>query len=58
MGGHASVADLQMALLWVLNYADGLHGIDWIASRSKFDPKTVQNAADLLINAKLLANDS
>lgn len=55
MGGHASVADLQMALLWVLNYSDGLHGIDWIAQRSKIDPKTVQHAADLLVKADLLA---
>ncbi len=55
MGGHASVADLQMALLWMLNYSDGLHGIDWIAQRSKIDPKIVQQAADLLVKANLLA---
>lgn len=55
MGGHARVADLQMALLWVLNYSDGLHGIDWIAARSKIEPATVQQAADLLLKASLLS---
>ena len=54
-GGHASVADLQMALLWVLNYSDGLHGIDWIAARAKIDPKIIQQAADLLLKANLLS---
>lgn len=57
MGGHASVADLQMALLWVLNYSDGLHGIDWIATRSKIDPAIVQHAAELLVKANLLARE-
>lgn len=54
-GGHASVADLQMALLWVLNYSDGIHGIDWIASRSLIDPEVIRHAVDLLLKANLLA---
>ncbi len=57
-GGHASVADLQMALLWVLNYSDGRHDIDWISQRSTIDPKIVQHAADLLERANLLAKES
>jgi aminopeptidase-like protein len=55
MGGKASVPDLQMALLWVLNYSDGLHGLDWIAARSKIAKPTIDEAADLLQRAGLLA---
>lgn len=57
LGGHASVADLQMALLWVLNYSDGLHGIDWIATRSKIGPAIVNHAAELLQKANLLSRE-
>ena len=56
MGGKATVPDLQMALLWVLNYSDGLHGIDWIAQRSKIDPATIAEAVSLLTKANLLAS--
>ena len=55
MGGKASVPDLQMALLWVLNYSDGHHGVDWIARRAKIDPKTISEAVTLLTKAELLA---
>lgn len=55
MGGKASVPDLQMALLWVLNYSDGQHGVDWIARRSKIDPKTIDAAVTLLSRANLLS---
>ena len=55
MGGKSSVPDLQMALLWMLNYSDGKHSIDWIATRSKIDSKTIAEAVSLLTQAKLLA---
>ena len=56
MGGNASVPDLQMALLWVLNYSDGRHGVDWIARRAKIDPKTIDEAVRLLAQANLLTS--
>jgi aminopeptidase-like protein len=56
MGGKASVPDLQMALLWVLNYSDGQHGIDWIAQRAKIDPRTIDEAVTLLRRANLLTS--
>jgi aminopeptidase-like protein len=55
MGGKASVPDLQMALLWVLNYSDGMHGVDWIATRAKIDRKTIDEVVALLTQASLLA---
>ncbi len=55
MGGRANVPELQMAMLWVLNYSDGLHGIDWIAVRSKLSRETIAQAVELLAAANLLA---
>lgn len=56
MGGKATVPDLQMALLWMLNYGDGQHGIDWIARRSHIAPETLSEAVNLLKAVDLLAD--
>jgi aminopeptidase-like protein len=54
MGGRADVPTLQMALLWMLNYGDALHGVDWIASRSGIEQRVLLDAAELLMRASLL----
>jgi aminopeptidase-like protein len=54
MGGRSDVPGLQMALLWMLNYGDTLHGVDWIATRSGIDQRVLLDAAALLIAASLL----
>jgi aminopeptidase-like protein len=54
MGGKANVPQLQMALLWMMNYADGRHGIDWVSHRSGIAQETLEQAADLLTKADLL----
>ena len=53
-GGHAHAPQLQMAMLWALNYADGAHGIDWIAARARIDRAIVDRAVELLVGAALL----
>ena len=53
-GGLAHAPTLQMALLWALNYSDGLHGTDWIASRAKIDVAIVDRAVEQLVQASLL----
>lgn len=55
-GGHAHAPTLQMALLWVLNYSDGRHGVDWIAARAKIDRPTIDHAVELLTQTNLLAS--
>lgn len=44
----------QFALLWVLNYSDGLHSISDIATLSHYDFIDIKNAADVLVSSKLL----
>ena len=53
-GGHANAPTLQMALLWVLNYSDGRHAIDWIAGRARIDRAIVDRAVELLSQASLI----
>jgi aminopeptidase-like protein len=57
MGGRSDVPQLQMALLWILNYADGRHGLDWIAERSAIAMSTIEHASGLLKDASLLTAD-
>src|SRR5262249_5914577 len=44
----------QMALLWVLNLADGNHSLFDVAERSGLAFSTVRTAADALVSASLL----
>jgi aminopeptidase-like protein len=53
MGG-TEIADLSMAMLWVLNLSDGRHSLLQIAERAKLDFRAVRVAADLLLEHHLL----
>jgi aminopeptidase-like protein len=44
----------EMALLWVLNLSDGKHSLLDIAEKSNLNFKFVKEAADILLNNKLL----
>ena len=54
MGGHRSAGYDQMALLWVLNLADGRHSLLDTAERSGMPFSSIRAAADALVNAELL----
>jgi aminopeptidase-like protein len=53
MGG-TSIPDLQFAMLWVLNLADGEHSLLEVAERSHLPFASVKAAADLLLGHDLL----
>jgi aminopeptidase-like protein len=53
--GGTSIADLQLALLWVLNLSDGQHGLLEIAERARMPFSTIRSAADMLFQHELLA---
>ncbi len=55
MGGDSRAAQNAMALLWVLNLADGEHSILDMAERAKLPFATLADAADRLRDAGLLA---
>lgn len=54
-GGHRSVSDQTMALLWVLNLADGAHGLLAMAERSGMPFAAIAEAAERLRESGLLA---
>ena len=54
MGGDSRAAQNAMALLWVLNLADGEHSILDMAERAKLPFATLADAADRLRDAGLL----
>jgi aminopeptidase-like protein len=54
MGGQRSAGYDQMALLWVLNLADGHHSLLDIAERAGLPFATIHAAAKALVNAELL----
>jgi aminopeptidase-like protein len=54
LGGIASHERLERAILWVLNFSDGAHGLLDIAARSGLDLATVRDAAELLCEKGLL----
>jgi aminopeptidase-like protein len=54
VGGHRKASDDQMALLWVLNLADGNHSLLDIAERAEFPFERIRAAADVLLAADLL----
>ena len=53
-GGHGGLGYDQMALLWVLNLADGEHSLLDMAERAGVPFATIRAAADALIGAELL----
>jgi aminopeptidase-like protein len=52
--GGTNVADLQLALLWVLNLSDGRHSLLDIAERSRMPFSTIRTAASMLAEHALL----
>jgi aminopeptidase-like protein len=54
VGGTRAGAFNEMALLWVLNLADGLHDLLAIAERAQMDFATIRRAAEALAGAGLL----
>jgi aminopeptidase-like protein len=54
MGGHRSAGYDQIALLWVLNLADGRHSLLDTAERSGMSFSSIRAAADALFDADLL----
>jgi aminopeptidase-like protein len=54
MGGQREASYNQMALLWVLNLADGHHSLLDIAERAEVPFATIRAAADALLAADLL----
>lgn len=54
VAGHAEQQVNEMALLWILNLADGEHSLLDIAERSKIDFSVLKQAADALLATDLL----
>jgi aminopeptidase-like protein len=54
MGGESDPADLQMAMLWILNLSDGQHSLLDVAERSGMPFAVVRRAADVLAHHDLL----
>ncbi len=52
--GGKDIADLQLAMLWMLNLSDGDHSLLEIAERSKIEFTTLRTAAELLERHGLL----
>ena len=55
-GGRKDSSDYEMALLWVLNLADGNYNLLDIAERSGLAFSSIQEAAKALIDCKLLVD--
>jgi len=55
IGGDDSGRERELAILWVLNLSDGEHDLLAIAERSRLPFDRVREAADRLLEAKLLA---
>ena len=55
LGGGKSVAESQLAMLWVLNLSDGEHRLLDVAERSGMPFDLLADAAEALLGAGLLA---
>ena len=53
--GQGNPREVEMALLWLLSYADGQHDLLAIAERSRLPFAVLRHAADQLLAADLLA---
>jgi aminopeptidase-like protein len=58
IGGHNDAAQMDLAILWVLNFSDGEHDLLDIAERSTLPFKVIKKAADLLVEHALLTEIS
>ena len=54
IGGRANVAEVQLAMLWVLSCSDGAYSLLDIAERAKLPFEIVAETADLLVRHELL----
>jgi aminopeptidase-like protein len=54
LGGQAQTKINEMALLWVLNFSDGLRSLLDIAEKSGYPFEAIRDAADLLAGHQLL----
>ncbi len=54
MGGDSQQAERQIAMLWVLNLADGQHTLEDIAARSGVDIAMIREISKLLLEHNLL----
>jgi aminopeptidase-like protein len=54
IGGGDGKGNQQMAMLWVLNLADGEHSLLDMAERSGFDFLQLKEVADILVGNGLL----
>jgi aminopeptidase-like protein len=57
IGGHADSQKFKLALLWTLNLSDGEHSLLDISERSGFDFGLISEAADILVEKKLIKED-
>lgn len=58
LGGASRLPDAELALLWVLNLADGSHSLLDIAERAAMSFKVIRSAANTLLACGLLREDS
>ena len=58
IGGDDHGRQRELALLWVLNLSDGKHSLLDIAERSKMPFRSIQEAAQALLEVELLREDS
>lgn len=54
MGGYSNARDLEMAMLWVLNYSDGSQSLLQIAERANMRFESIADAAGMLLENSLL----
>ena len=54
LGGNVEAAEMELALLWVLNQSDGTRSLLDIAERANTRFELVHSAAELLLRADLL----
>ncbi len=52
--GGQDIRELQLAMLWVLNFSDGNYDLEAIALKSGMEASLLQKSIDALIKAKLL----
>jgi aminopeptidase-like protein len=55
MGGDNERMERQMAMLWILNQADGEHSLLDIAERSGIDYSRIREVAELLNEHELIS---
>ena len=54
MGGDSQRVERQMAMLWILNLADGEHSLEDIAARSGLELALIREIGELLLEHGLL----